>query len=539
MPFRSGFTISTVIMKNRRLSQGLLFALILLLSISCAENSGKHKGPDQNNNTSDVKSETLISKGERLALNYCQRCHLFPQPSLLDKKTWTNSVLPNMGWRLGVRENGTDPYADLLPAEEKIIRQAGVYPETPAIADADWKAIKEYYENAAPSEPLPQENKFNAPAVLTGFEPKLIKFDDKPLPQTTLLKYDNRTAQLYVGDAQKNLYILDKKFRLSDSWQIESPPTDIDFPSNASPRLLTIGVFSPSDQRVGRLASLDTAKVLPESGVLIESLQRPVQFAAADLNMDGKEDVLICGFGNHTGKLSWYNGMNPSKEHILKSLPGARCAEIRDLNNDNKPDITVLMSQAYEQVSIFYNEGNGVFSEKKVLDFPPVYGVSYFELTDFNKDGFQDILLVNGDNWDLSPIKKNYHGIRLFLNDGRDNFKETFFYPLYGASKALARDFDNDGDLDIAAISIFTDQEKAELGFVYLLNEGSYKFKPYILPQAALGKWLTMEAGDFDKDGDIDLVLGSYFQNIGELTKLIAKGATAIPQLLILINKNK
>jgi hypothetical protein len=531
-------------MKNKRpgllsLILWSLFALILLLSIYCAGNSGKHKEPGSSDSASAVNSETLISQGERLALNYCQRCHLFVQPSLLDKKTWTNSVLPNMGWRLGVRENGTDPYADLLPEESKIIRQANIYPESPTIAETDWKAIKEYYETAAPSEPLPQENKFDSPSTLTGFEPKLIKFDDKALPQTTLLKYDKRRGQLYVGDAQNDLYILDKKLRISDSWQIESPATDIDFPRNGSPRLLTIGVFSPSDQKLGRLASLDTAKVLPENGVFIEALPRPVQFATADLNMDGHEDVVICGFGNHTGKLSWYDGMNPSKEHILKSLPGARCAVIQDLNNDNKPDITVLMSQSYEQVSIFYNEGNGAFSEKKVLDFPPVFGVSYFEMIDFNKDGFQDILLVNGDNWDLSPINKNYHGIRLFLNDGEDNFKQSFFYPLYGASKALARDFDNDGDLDIAAISIFADQEKAELGFVLLSNEGAYHFKPLILPQAALGKWLTMEAGDFDRDGDIDLALGSYFQNIGELTKLIAKGATAIPQLLILVNKKE
>lgn len=255
--------------------------------------------------------------------------------------------------------------------------------------------------------------------------------------------------------------------------------------------------------------------------------------------MDGKNDVVICEFGNHEGRLAWYDGMDPKKENILKALPGARCVTIRDMNNDHKPDLVVLMAQAYEQVSIFYNQGNGKFIEKKVLGFPPVYGVIYFELADFNKDGFQDIILTNGDNWDYSAIKKNYHGIRIYLNDGKDNFTEKWFYPMYGACKAIARDFNNDGKLDIAAIAFFSDDEKAENGFVYLLNEGNFNFKPYTLPQAALGKWLTMEAGDFDKDGDIDIVLGSYFQNINELSKLIAKGGATIPQLLILINKEK
>ena len=41
--------------------------------------------------------------GEALAKQYCGSCHLYTAPDLLDKKTWKESVLPNMGWRLGIR----------------------------------------------------------------------------------------------------------------------------------------------------------------------------------------------------------------------------------------------------------------------------------------------------------------------------------------------------------------------------------------------------------------------------------------------------
>jgi hypothetical protein len=488
-----------------------------------------------------VKMVTQISdtlSGRQLAMQYCQRCHLFPEPGLLDKKTWTTSVLPNMGQRLGIPVPGRALYADMEPADEAIVRKLGIYPEQALISSQEWEKIVTYYEDAAPAEPLPQKTSAVPVGPLTLFKAAPITVGDKSVPKTTMLKFDPASAQLYVGDDQNALYVLDRSLQWTDTWWMDTPPVDMDFPKNAPPRLLTIGKFSPSDQRLGRMLSLSKTQTAGAS-LNISNLPRPVQFSTGDLNMDGKEDVVICGFGNHAGKLFWYDGFDPQKEHILKRLPGSRKTEITDLNRDKKPDIIALTSQAWENISIFYNQGNGKFSEKVVLQFPPSYGVNYFEMVDFNKDGFQDILLTNGDNWDLSPIQKNYHGIRIYLNDGKDNFKEAWFYPFYGASKAIARDFDGDGDLDIAAVSFYTDLENPADTFIYLSNEGNLKFRAQVTPEAAFGKWMTMEAGDFDQDGDIDIVLGSYFHTLGEMSKLITKGILSFPQLLVLTNQKK
>ncbi|UFH54444.1 VCBS repeat-containing protein [Spirosoma sp. KNUC1025] len=482
--------------------------------------------------------------GKQLAVRYCASCHLFPEPELLDKKTWITGVLPNMARRLGLKLPGQDTLKPLSPEEERAISQLNIYPETATLSMADWEAIVRFYERSAPAEPLPQKPHTPITDQLPLFKANEISLGDKPVPQTTLLKYDKNTAQLYVGDAQNALYVLDGRLQggsatLKDTWWIDTPPTDMDFPGNAAPRLLTIGIFSPSDQQLGRLMTLERAAKAGYVPINIRALPRPVQFAADDLNADGKEDVVICGFGNNAGKLFWYDGFEPTKEHILKAVPGARKVVIADFNRDKKPDIMVLMAQAREEVSIFYNQGNGRFNEKTVLRFPPVFGSSYFELADFNKDGYQDILLTNGDNWDYSAVNKNYHGVRIFLNDKKDNFTEAWFYPMYGASKAVARDFDQDGDLDIAATSFYSTLAQPEQGFIYFANEGRFSFKPFSMPEAAYGKWLTMEAADFDQDGDIDIALGSYFHTVGEMTQLLFKGITSFPQLLILENKKK
>ena len=204
-------------------------------------------------------------------------------------------------------------------------------------------------------------------------------------------------------------------------------------------------------------------------------------------------------------------GNDKFQKHVLRAVPGAIKAYINDYNHDGLPDIWVLFAQADEGIILFTNKGNGNFSQEVIMRFPPEYGSSYFELADFNKDGFPDILYTCGDNADYSPILKPYHGVYIFLNDGTNHFTQKYFYHINGCYKAMARDFDGDGDLDIATISFFADySHHPEEGFVYLKNEGNLNFTPYSLPETQKGRWLSMDVGDIDGDGKIDIVLGNF-----------------------------
>ena len=94
----------------------------------------------------------------------------------------------------------------------------------------------------------------------------------------------------------------------------------------------------------------------------------------------------------------------------------------------------------------------------------------------------------------------------------KGQFRKSFFYPMNGCYKAIARDFDLDGDLDIASISAFPAASSPWEAFIYLQNQGNLAFKGFTLAKnVPFQKGLTMDSGDFNGDGKIDLLLGNKY----------------------------
>lgn len=456
----------------------------------------------------ETVDEVLIPSGlggKELAELHCSRCHEYTPPQMLDKKTWEAGVLPEMGLRLGIG----DLFGKLLGMSQEHMNQtiaANIYPDRPMLAEEDWKKIVAYYAENAPEKPLPQATKEKISKNLSGFRVISRNIPEGGLPKNTFVKFSPEEKSVYSGEKNGKLYRYDLKLKKADSLGAFGAVADIYFKKDGL-RILDMGQIDPHEGKFGKFyqRSADGTQK-----ILLDTLRRPVRAAFGDLDEDGVEDMLVCSFGFELGKLAWYSGKN-KKENVLKNLPGARNVFIRDMNNDGKNDIVALMTQAREGVFIFYNQGNGRFDEKQVLSFSPVFGSSHIQLVDFNKDGFVDIVYSNGDNADFSYSFKSYHGLRIFENNGKNSFKEAFFYPVYGAAESHTADFDQDGDLDIALISYFPDKNQVpNEGFLFLENTGGYQFKVSSFPQAKNGIWMTMDVADMDKDGDLDIVLGAY-----------------------------
>lgn len=468
----------------------LLFVLTISFFLSC------------NHTTSNKK------KGKLLYQTHCASCHIPPNIQDLPKHIWDKNVLPDMAARMGIRENGFSPLKNISYEEMEALVKLNVYPVKPQINPKDWATLKEYILEQAPDSLSNNYSSTNTEIEL--FQPIPLAIDSTLGSLFTYLKWDDQIQKLQIGNIHGDLALYD--FKKNNTLKIKSFSSPVvDYFYNDSLSISTnVGKLDPSEIASGKIYLATNKK----NNILPFNFHRPVHNLVVDLDNNGSLEMIVSEFGNHSGQLSLLTLNNSIyQKQTLLNQPGIIRVIAQDMNLDNKLDLVALSSQAKESVTILYQKDNLKFQAEKVIQFSPIYGSSWFELIDYNNDGFQDIVTVQGDNADKTYIHKPYHGLRIFINDGKNNFTQKYFYPMHGATRFLANDYDQDGDIDFAILSTFPNYQKEPYkSFVYLenINTKLYHFQPKITKQADLGRWFLMDHGDIDADGDIDIILSSF-----------------------------
>ncbi|MCO6477248.1 MAG: VCBS repeat-containing protein [Phaeodactylibacter sp.] len=467
---------------------------------------------------------------------YCGSCHIPPSPASLPKFFWAERVLPEMGARLGVRIKAYDPLRKMSWAERTLIQQQNFYPRQALISDEDWQALYDFILENAP-DALPENPPLQLEAELPLFEAKPVSLDRKNGAFTTFISFDD-TLGLLIGNGYGELLNWEEGKAPRLLYKTKTPMLSY-HKAGAQEFLLEVGEMRPSELSSGVFHKMEGERMRAIQG----NLHRPVYALLEDLNGDGRSEALICEYGHYTGRLSLLEeqgGGKYSYENLL-NVPGILRVVLEDMDRDGRKDLVLMAAQGDEGVDILYQEDSLQFRRERVLRFSPVYGSSWFELVDYDGDGHKDIITVNGDNADYSYTLKPYHGVRIFINDGGNQFSEQFFYPIHGATRVVARDFDQDGDMDLAVTCFFPDFERhPEASFVYLENIASseFQFKPRAFPGSADGRWLIMEAGDYDGDGDEDLILGSMTYSLMPIPKaLVNRWQRGNTDIVILRNR--
>jgi hypothetical protein len=127
---------------------------------------------------------------------------------------------------------------------------------------------------------------------------------------------------------------------------------------------------------------------------------------------------------------------------------------------------------------------------------------------DYNNDGYQDILLLNGRDWPGHPTKLAGSTMKLYRNNRDGTFTDVTHqagldFPIYAMGVAVG-DYDNDGYDDLYITSLDGDR--------LLHNNGNGTFTDVTAKSHLNNHGFATSAAwvDYDRDGRLDLFVGNY-----------------------------
>ena len=288
---------------------------------------------------------------------------------------------------------------------------------------------------------------------------------------------------------------------------------DLDKDGDLDLAVASLGVLFPNNQKIGAVVLLENdGRQHFTPHVVLDQVARVADVRSGDLDGDGDLDLSVAHFGYDQGETRWLENAGGWRyeSHLLQSLSGPINAEIADVDGDRDLDIVTLVSQEWEEIYTFLNDGRGQFTARRIFGASNEdFGSSWISLADLDGDGDPDVVYSNGDAFDYATTSgRSWNGVQWLENTGGGAFTFHRLADIPGASGPQAADLDGDGDLDIAVVSAYNNWADPKAQSLVVLEQTSRGVFTLRDVASAPTHLVTLAAGDLNGDGRPDLVTG-------------------------------